>query len=70
LRGTGIRKILFAELGIHPDNHPGGMNGCGMVMVNPPYQLGAQLATLLPWLSRTLGAEEEAVCRVEWLVPE
>ncbi|MCI0506757.1 MAG: 23S rRNA (adenine(2030)-N(6))-methyltransferase RlmJ [Gammaproteobacteria bacterium] len=70
LRGTGIRKILVAELGIRADNNPGGMNGCGMALVNPPYQLDAQLATLLPWLSRTLGAEEGAACRAEWLAPE
>ena len=70
LSSTTIRKILIVELGVRPDNTPGGMNGCGLVLVNPPYQLDTQLTTLVPWLAQTLGADQRAACRVDWLVPE
>jgi len=46
---TTIQKpILAIELTIYPDL-PNHLNGCGMVVINPPWQLDATLNDTLPW---------------------
>jgi 23S rRNA (adenine2030-N6)-methyltransferase len=69
LEETGIRKILAAEITIHPEETHERLNGCGMVLVNPPWRLDAALSDLLagvhPLLTLTGGGT-----RVDWLVPE
>jgi len=37
-----------------------GMSGSGLVVLNPPWQLGETLAGLLPWLARVLGEDQGA----------
>ena len=69
LVATGIRRQLVAELTILPDDDWRRLNGCGMILVNPPWQIDATLATLLPRLHRAL-AVEAGGWRVDWLVPE
>lgn len=59
---------LLAELMIHPDDSPLRMNGSGMLLVNPPWQLDRTLEAVLPLLQRALG-EAGASSRVEWLKP-
>lgn len=66
---TGIRRQLRIEL-CWDDDSPGlGMTGCGMLIINPPYQLDEQVKTLLPWLQQRLGSGRGA-WRVEWLAGE
>lgn len=67
---TGIHKILCAELTIQRDTVRTRLNGTGMLIVNPPWQLDEQLTTLLPWLWEHLAVEKQSGTRVEWLVPE
>ncbi|UEM05648.1 23S rRNA (adenine(2030)-N(6))-methyltransferase RlmJ [Skermanella rosea] len=69
LERTGIRKILVAELTVHEEDTHKRLNGCGMIVVNPPWQLDKALRTVLPALHGALGAEAGG-SRVEWLVPE
>ena len=69
LERTGIRKILVAELTVHEEDTHKRLNGCGMIVVNPPWQLDSALRTVLPALHGALGAEAGGA-RVEWLVPE
>lgn len=69
LQESGVRKILLSELLIGPDTAASRMNGSGMLVVNPPWQLEAQLATVGPWLVEALGCER-GEARLEWLVPE
>lgn len=64
---SGIRKILRAEMVV--DKNSSGMQGAGMIIINPPWQLKESLESLLPWLITTLGVAE-AHCKVEWLVEE
>ena len=70
LRDSGMRKILYAELSLRPDDTPFGMNGSGMLIVNPPWQLDQQLGSLLPWLAHHLDSERRGHHAMEWLVPE
>jgi 23S rRNA (adenine2030-N6)-methyltransferase len=70
LARTGIPKILRAELFIRRPNDPGRLAGCGMIVVNPPWTLAADLDVLLPWLSDLLRQEDGARSRVGWLTNE
>ena len=38
-----------------PDAQGFGLTGSGVVVINPPHTLHAQLHTTLPWLARALG---------------
>jgi 23S rRNA (adenine2030-N6)-methyltransferase len=70
MAASGVRRQLVAELTIERDDSPGGLNGAGMLLVNPPWQLDQRLAPALPWLQRRLAAEGRGRSRVSWLVPE
>jgi 23S rRNA (adenine2030-N6)-methyltransferase len=60
----GLPPTLIAELMIHRGDNPQILNGCGLVVVNPPWQLDDRLAELLPWLAEVL-APAEGGWRVE-----
>lgn len=49
-----ISDVLVAELLLHPDNSMLRLNGCGMAIVNPPWQFDRQLETWLPMLQGLL----------------
>ena len=66
----GIKKTLVAELMIDADDSPLRLNGCGMVIVNAPWQFDAWLARLLPDLERLLARSQRASHRLEWLTRE
>jgi 23S rRNA (adenine2030-N6)-methyltransferase len=66
----GIRKVLLAELLVQADDSPLRLNGCGMVLVNPPWRFDAQLHELLPLLQKRLEREGGGSHRIDWLVPE
>lgn len=70
LEKSGVRNILRAELRVAGDTDAG-MNGCGLVIVNPPWQFDRELTEWLPELARRLAAAP-GVGRwcVDWLVPE
>lgn len=68
----GIRKMLQVELCIL-DNKSGNEDktlGCGMILVNPPWQLEDELNLLVPWLWRALAYENRGGWNIRWLVPE
>ncbi|HET9190822.1 MAG TPA: 23S rRNA (adenine(2030)-N(6))-methyltransferase RlmJ [Rudaea sp.] len=65
-----IPKVLCAELLLHPDNSALRLNGCGMVIVNPPWKFDRQLAELMPALRDHLAQGRFGQQRVEWLTGE
>lgn len=65
-----IPKVLCAELLLHPDNSALRLNGCGMVIVNPPWKFDRQLAELMPALREHLAQGRFGQQRVEWLTGE
>lgn len=69
LKHSGLRKLLLAELSVRPADTPPGLNGSGMLIMNPPWQLDAALRAayieLLPILAPATGSQ-----RVAWLVGE
>ena len=70
LQDSGIPKILVAEISMYPEDAADRFNGCGMAVVNPPWQLDKQLKAALPSLTALLAAPETGRSRVEWLMPE
>src|SRR6188768_873521 len=70
LRATGIPKMLRAEVSIRPATNPPTLHGSGMIIVNPPFTLEAELRVLLPALARLLGDEGEARHKLEWIAGE
>lgn len=69
LQAAGIPRVLVAELCVWPDDARLHLNGSGMVIVNPPWQLDEKLAVELPWLWRRLSAEGGGRHGLHWLSP-
>ncbi|HEY1034825.1 MAG TPA: 23S rRNA (adenine(2030)-N(6))-methyltransferase RlmJ, partial [Pseudoxanthomonas sp.] len=60
------KGAFVAELQVRPDDSPLRLNGSGMLVINPPWQLDEALAPVLPVLAASLG-ETGASHRLEWL---
>jgi 23S rRNA (adenine2030-N6)-methyltransferase len=60
-------KVLVAELLVRPGDSPLRLNGCGMLIANPPWKLDATLAALLPALRGALAQAPDASQRLRWL---
>src|SRR6202140_1364478 len=70
LRRTGIGKILRAEVSIAPAGDPPSLSGCGLIVVNPAWTLGQELAIMLPALAPILSGAEPGGCRIDWISGE
>jgi 23S rRNA (adenine2030-N6)-methyltransferase len=70
LVATGLRNMLLLELNVWPDDTPFRLNGCGMLLLNPPWQIDSELRALLPLLAQRLQQGPESSVSVDWLVPE
>ena len=67
---SGVEKLLCAELFVHRPGDPRRLNGCGLLVVNPPYQLDERLRVLLPFLVERLGQSPDACFNLTWLATE
>ena len=63
-----IKSALLAELLVRADDSPLRLNGSGMLILNPPWQLDHALAPILGALRDNL-AEAGGSIRLEWLKP-
>jgi 23S rRNA (adenine2030-N6)-methyltransferase len=70
LQSSGIKNIQLFELGILPDSDEHGMTASGMIVINPPWTLLADMQQVLPWLAETLAENQQGHCRAEQLVAE
>jgi 23S rRNA (adenine2030-N6)-methyltransferase len=61
---------LFAELAIAGDNSLLKMKGCGLLILNPPWQIDQEIQAVLPVLVDRLRVEAGAAGVCDWLVPE
>jgi 23S rRNA (adenine2030-N6)-methyltransferase len=57
IQRSGIPRVQLFELGVAPDAHAHGMSGSGMIVVNPPWTLYAEMETALPYLAGVLGRD-------------
>ncbi|WP_297326248.1 23S rRNA (adenine(2030)-N(6))-methyltransferase RlmJ [uncultured Bartonella sp.] len=67
LKGTGIAKILRLELRIKQRSQTPGLDGCGMIIVNPPYVLPKEMKQLKAFLLDRLAQEDHAQIIEEWI---
>ncbi len=70
LRRLAIPKTLRAELTVRPLSDPRRLNGCGLILVNPPWTLYRELEILLPALAQILGVAGKGSFRLDWLAGE
>lgn len=67
LTALELPKLLVVELLLQEPADATVLNGCGLVIVNPPYRLDDKLDVLLPYLARGLGRSAGSGYRLEWL---
>jgi 23S rRNA (adenine2030-N6)-methyltransferase len=70
LQRCGARRVLQAELLVHPDDSPLRLNGSGMVILNAPWNLDQILRDPLQAMARLLSQAHAASWRLDWLVKE
>ncbi|MGH8529521.1 MAG: 23S rRNA (adenine(2030)-N(6))-methyltransferase RlmJ [Nevskiales bacterium] len=69
LAALAIPKTLAAEIEVGAVRGSHGMYGCGVAVINPPWQLDTWLGGLLPSLMNLLAVESPR-WRLNWLVAE
>jgi 23S rRNA (adenine2030-N6)-methyltransferase len=70
MRRLGTAKILRAELHVASLSDPSRLNGCGLILVNPPWTLEGELSVLLPALAVILQRDGKGGFRLDWLARE
>ncbi len=76
MKRTGIKKQLICEMNVYPNDVAVGMNGTGMLIINPPYQFNVAAFDILDYLAPILKDREappmspSEQVNVEWLVGE
>ena len=61
---------LVAELWLHPRDARVGLNGSGLLLINPPWQLDVEMRQWLPELGAALGSARQGGTRVQWIAHE
>lgn len=61
---------LAVELAIAGDDAPIKMKGCGLLILNPPWQFDREARPLVEYLAAAMAQSTGGWGKVEWLVPE
>ena len=67
---SGIRRQLVCELCVMPDDNALGLNGSGLLIINPPWQFAEEADKVLQWMLPQLAEHKMAKATVQWLVGE
>jgi 23S rRNA (adenine2030-N6)-methyltransferase len=70
LAKTGIPKILDISLEVRAPSQEPRLDGCGIVVINPPYPLEGEMKVLLPALSNILAEGPGATFAADWIAGE
>lgn len=70
IQTSGIKNVQLFELGIAADTTEHGMTASGLIIINPPWTLAAQMQTILPWLTNILGDNGVSFYRIQTLAEE
>lgn len=65
-----LPPTLTAEITIYANDPPDRLNGCGLLVMNPPWQIADELASLVATLRDLLALEPGAHAGLEWLRDE
>lgn len=69
MQAMAIPNMLQVELRVKAAFERGGLAGSGLIIVNPPWNLEADLNVLLPALATRLGLGEWGRSTLRWLTP-
>ena len=67
LSGLGLEKMLAVELYVRKPDNVDRLNGHGLVILNPPFTLEADMGRVLPFLAKVLGQGAGATYALEKL---
>jgi len=70
ITGSQLRNVQLFELAQAADSDQYGMNASGMIVVNPPWTLKAEMEQVLPYLAKHLGIEGQGSHRIKQLKAE
>jgi 23S rRNA (adenine2030-N6)-methyltransferase len=70
LQRSDAKRVLRAELLVHPDDSPLRLNGSGMVILNAPWNLDDVLREPLRVLASLLSQDRPAEWKLDWLRQE
>lgn len=65
-----LPSTLGLELRVAGDASSLKLKGCGLVVINPPWQFDREAGPALAWLAGILAQEKGGGARCDWLVPE
>ncbi len=65
-----LPPTLELELTVAGEQSAVKMKGCGLVVINPPWQFDGEARKMLEWLAGALAQEPGGQARCRWLVPE
>ena len=65
-----LPPTLELELTVAGEQSPVKMKGCGVVVINPPWQFDGEARKMLEWLAEALAQEPGGRAKARWLVPE
>ena len=65
-----LPPALLLELTVAGESSALKLKGCGLVVLNPPWQFDREAGPMLAWLADALRQESGAASRCRWLVPE
>lgn len=70
IQHSGVKRVVRAELLVHPDDSPLRLNGSGMVILNAPWNLDDMLRDSMRSLASLLSQDRPAQWKLEWLLDE
>jgi 23S rRNA (adenine2030-N6)-methyltransferase len=70
LVGLKMPPCFTFELTVVGPMHPMKMKGCGVVVINPPWQLDRELSPMAAWLAEMLAQDQGGRAELRWLVKE
>jgi 23S rRNA (adenine2030-N6)-methyltransferase len=69
LRRAGMEKCLRAEFAVASPSRASVLNACGVIIVNPPWRLAAEIRTFAPALLNALGRDSGRGYRLDDFAP-
>lgn len=70
LRNSGIARITDFTVMLRKPSHEARLDGCGMLVINPPFALAAEMRSILPILSDRLGEGRAGSWAIEEIAGE
>jgi 23S rRNA (adenine2030-N6)-methyltransferase len=70
VRDARLAPSMNVTFAVHAEGQAGRLNGCGMLILNPPWQIEQEIALSVDFLHPLLAREPGARAGIEWLVPE